>query len=100
VGSSRMEAIDTTHSGQILQKPVRAAINSRRRHSAIVVKRLHPRAEHVIDWFHIPMRFTLLKQMAKGISVPDANPKHNDRAFRNNIRNLASASQVVVEQQT
>jgi hypothetical protein len=38
------------------------------------LKRLHPRAEHVIDWFHIAMRFTVLKQMAKGISIPDANP--------------------------
>jgi hypothetical protein len=37
-------------------------------------KRLHPRAEHVIDWFHIAMRFTVLKQMAKGVSIPDASP--------------------------
>jgi hypothetical protein len=37
-------------------------------------KRLHPRAEHVIDWFHIAMRFTVLKQMAKGMSIPNANP--------------------------
>jgi hypothetical protein len=28
-------------------------------------KRLHPQAEHVIDWFHIAMRFTVLKQMAR-----------------------------------
>jgi hypothetical protein len=41
-------------------------------------KRLHPRAEHVIDWFHIAMRFTVLKQMAKGISIPDANPDDPD----------------------
>src|SRR5258708_15312860 len=41
-------------------------------------KRLHPRAEHVIDWFHIAMRFTVLKQMAKGISIPDANPEDPD----------------------
>jgi hypothetical protein len=41
-------------------------------------KRLHPRAEHVIDWFHIAMRFTVLKQMAKGIAIPDANPDDPD----------------------
>jgi hypothetical protein len=36
-------------------------------------KRLHPRAEHVIDWFHIAMRFTVLKQMAKSLAIPDPN---------------------------
>ena len=41
-------------------------------------KRLHPRAEHVIDWFHIAMRFTVLKQIAKGISIPDENPDDPD----------------------
>jgi hypothetical protein len=41
-------------------------------------RRLHPRAEHVIDWFHIAMRFTVLKQMAKGVPVPDANPDDPD----------------------
>jgi hypothetical protein len=41
-------------------------------------KRLHPRAEHVIDWFHIAMRFTVLKQIVKGISIPDANPDDPD----------------------
>jgi hypothetical protein len=41
-------------------------------------KRLHPRAEHVIDWFHIAMRFTVLKQMAKGIAIPDATPDDPD----------------------
>jgi hypothetical protein len=35
--------------------------------------RLHPGAEHVIDWFHIAMRFTVLQQMAKSIAVKPAN---------------------------
>jgi hypothetical protein len=37
--------------------------------------RLRPRAEHVIDWFHIAMRFTVLKQMAKGLVIPNADPR-------------------------
>jgi hypothetical protein len=41
-------------------------------------KRLHPRAEHMIDWFHIAMRFTVLKQIVKGISIPDANSDDPD----------------------
>jgi len=41
-------------------------------------QKLHPRAEHVIDWFHIAMRFTVLKQMAKSIQIHDADPKDAD----------------------
>jgi hypothetical protein len=32
---------------------------------------LNPLAEHILDWFHITMRITVLNQMAKGISVQD-----------------------------
>jgi hypothetical protein len=28
---------------------------------------LHPEAEHLLDWFHITMRVTVLKQLAKGL---------------------------------
>jgi hypothetical protein len=28
---------------------------------------LHPDAEHLLDWFHLTMRVTVLKQMAKGL---------------------------------
>ena len=35
--------------------------------------RLHPGAEHVLDWFHITMRFTVLQQMAKSITIPDTD---------------------------
>ena len=31
----------------------------------------NPIAEHVLDWFHITMRLTVLNQMAKGVSVHD-----------------------------
>ena len=27
---------------------------------------LHPKAEHLLDWFHVTMRLTVLKQIAKG----------------------------------
>jgi hypothetical protein len=39
----------------------------------IAIDGLHPRAEHVIDWFHIAMRFTVLKQIAKSLAIPDPN---------------------------
>ena len=32
----------------------------------------------MIDWFHVAMRFTVLKQTAKGISIPDASPDDPD----------------------
>jgi len=28
---------------------------------------LHPEAEHLLDWFHVTMRLTELKQIAKGL---------------------------------
>jgi hypothetical protein len=28
---------------------------------------LHPEAEHILDWFHIVMRITVMQQMAKGL---------------------------------
>jgi hypothetical protein len=30
---------------------------------------LHPAAEHVLDWFHLTMRLTVLQQCARGLSV-------------------------------
>jgi hypothetical protein len=35
---------------------------------------MHPEAEHVLDWFHITMRFTVLGQFAKGLSATDPDP--------------------------
>jgi hypothetical protein len=32
---------------------------------------LRPPAEHLLDWFHITMRVTVMKQMAKGIPRTD-----------------------------
>ena len=34
---------------------------------------MHPEAEHILDWFHLTMRLTVLKQFAKGLSHSDAN---------------------------
>ena len=32
---------------------------------------LNPNAEHILDWFHITMRITVMKQIAKGITKED-----------------------------
>lgn len=32
---------------------------------------MHPEAEHVLDWFHLTMRFTVLNQFAKGLTHTD-----------------------------
>ncbi|HEY9879475.1 MAG TPA: ISKra4 family transposase, partial [Leptolyngbyaceae cyanobacterium] len=32
---------------------------------------LNPQAEHLLDWFHITMRITVMKQMAKGVTYPE-----------------------------
>ena len=33
-----------------------------------IQRRVAPEAEHVLDWFHVGMRFENLKQVAKGIN--------------------------------
>jgi len=33
---------------------------------------LNPQAEHLLDWFHITMRITVMNQMAKGLGSKDA----------------------------
>ncbi len=35
---------------------------------------MHPEAEHVLDWFHITMRLTVLGQFAKGMCCIDPDP--------------------------
>ena len=32
---------------------------------------LNPQAEHLLDWFHITMRITVMNQMAKGVNYPE-----------------------------
>ncbi len=34
---------------------------------------MHPESEHILDWFHITMRLTVLKQFANGMQHTDAN---------------------------
>ena len=38
---------------------------------------LHPEAEHLLDWFHITMRLTVMNQMAKGL--PETVGKDEDQ---------------------
>ena len=38
---------------------------------------LHPEAEHLLDWFHITMRLTVMNQMTKG--VPETVGKDEDQ---------------------
>ena len=33
---------------------------------------MHPESEHILDWFHLTMRLTVLNQCAKGLSHSDA----------------------------
>jgi len=33
---------------------------------------MHPESEHILDWFHVAMRFTVLTQFAKGVRHTDS----------------------------
>jgi hypothetical protein len=36
---------------------------------------LNPQAEHLLDWFHITMRLTVMNQMAKGLSPEESESR-------------------------
>ncbi len=40
--------------------------------------RMSPQAEHVLDWFHVTMRLTLMRQLAIGLANAAAQPAHSD----------------------
>ena len=42
---------------------------------------MHPEAEHVLDWFHITMRFTVLNQFTKGLL--HTNPEEGKEVEKN-----------------
>jgi len=46
---------------------------------------MHPESEHILDWFHLTMRFTVLNQFAKGLIK--TNPEEGNEL----VRNLKSA---------
>jgi hypothetical protein len=39
---------------------------------------LHPDAEHILDWFHITMKITVLQQCARGLARPKAPASASD----------------------
>jgi len=41
---------------------------------------LNPQAEYILDWFHITMRLTVMRQMAKGLPNEE-NPKATEKAM-------------------
>jgi hypothetical protein len=42
---------------------------------------LNPNAEHILDWFHITMRLTVMKQIAKGINKEDKETGINSESI-------------------
>jgi hypothetical protein len=44
---------------------------------------LSPQAEHYLDWFHITMRLTVLRQMASALPLPD--PAREDDEYRPSV---------------
>ncbi len=39
---------------------------------------LHPEAEHLLDWFHVAMRVTVMGQMAKGLTAQESTDASGD----------------------
>jgi len=49
---------------------------------------LHPEAEHILDWFHLTMRITVLQQCARGLMAAQATDAAEERSL---ARRLESA---------
>ncbi len=45
---------------------------------------MHPEAEHILDWFHVAMRLTVLKQFAKGVRHTD--PDTGEKLVNNKLK--------------
>lgn len=42
---------------------------------------LNPRSEHLLDWFHVTMRITVLGQLAKGLRAPPLRDEDDEEDF-------------------
>jgi hypothetical protein len=49
---------------------------------------LNPNAEHILDWFHITMRITVMKQIAKGISKADLETEISSESIQKDLTSL------------
>jgi hypothetical protein len=49
---------------------------------------LNPNAEHILDWFHITMRITVMKQIAKGIIKEDLPAGINSESILKDLTSL------------
>jgi hypothetical protein len=49
---------------------------------------LNPNAEHILDWFHITMRITVMKQIAKGITKEDVETGISSESIQKDLTSL------------
>ena len=49
---------------------------------------LNPNAEHILDWFHITMRITVMKQIAKGITKEDLETGISSESIQKDLTSL------------
>ena len=52
-----------------------------------VAEYLHPHAEHILDWFHLTMRLTVLRQCARGLAKEKAHPD-DERTLERRIESV------------
>lgn len=49
---------------------------------------LNPHAEHILDWFHITMRITVMKQVAKGITKKEPDAGISSESIQEKLKKL------------
>jgi len=49
---------------------------------------LHPKAEHILDWFHITMKITVLQQCARGLATATTTDAADERTLARRLESV------------
>ena len=49
---------------------------------------LYPQAEHILDWFHLTMRITVLQQCARGLPAPPGSQTATERTLERRLESV------------
>ncbi len=49
---------------------------------------LHPEAEHILDWFHVTMKITVLQQCARGLTQATASEAADERSLERRLESV------------
>jgi len=57
-------------------------------HVRMLPEYLHPEAEHILDWFHVTMKLTVLQQCARGLARDAVSPGVDERPLARRLESV------------